>query len=336
VTERQRSLRPDDADWRDAVEEWVRAGLAQHDVRLTGPVEDVRDYPWAVVMRWPTDQGPVWFKANARGTRHEVPLYDVLARRAPEHVLTPLATDVERSWLLLPHGGPTLRSIEGAGADLGLWERMLVEYAQLQREVAPYADELLAAGMVDASPQALPAIRAALLDQPDLLLMGKENGLTPEQRAELIAGQDEYARRCAVLAELGPAPTLQHDDLHDNNVFLPAEEGGALRVFDWGDAVVGHPFGTLLISLRVVSDRAQLPADAPELLRLRDAYLDAWSGEMTRADLEEAARHAVWVDCVSRADCYRRALLEAVGEERAGQESGVPGWLLEERGPMPL
>ncbi|MBX6724117.1 MAG: phosphotransferase, partial [Dactylosporangium sp.] len=40
-----------------------------------------------------------------------------------------------------------------------------------------------------------------------------------------------------------PVPvTLQHHDLHGGNVFQTGQ------VFDWGDSVIGHPFGVLLFS----------------------------------------------------------------------------------------
>ena len=115
-------------------------------------------------------------------------------------------------------------------------------------------------------PTTLPAIRDALLDDRDLMMVGEPDGLT---EAELVAAREyatEYAELCARLDSFGIAPTLQHDDLHDNNVFAPSATGGPLRVFDWGDAVVGHPFGTLLVTLRVVSDLAGLQPRATELL----------------------------------------------------------------------
>jgi hypothetical protein len=287
------------------------------------------------VWRIPTDHGPVWFKANAAGMAHEAALYAVLVRRAPTHVLPPLALDPSRGWLLLPDGGATLRDVEGSRTDLAAWERMLQEYAEMQRHLEPHVDELLAAGVPDRGPERLAEVRAALLGDPDLLMLGDPHGLTPEQRDELLAHQPAYAAQCAELAAFGVAPSLQHDDLHDHNVFVSPEPGGPLRVFDWGDAVVGHPFGVLLVSLRVVADLVGAANGSPELLRLRDAYLEPWTADRDLADLREAARLAVRVGGVSRADCYRRATLEWPGHPRPFGD-GLPAWLLEQRGPMPL
>jgi hypothetical protein len=321
--------------WRAAVDSWVAERLAEHGLCVVGPADD-RALPWALVARVPTDAGPVWFKACTVGVAHEVGIYELLQQRAPEHVLTPLAADRTAGWLLLPDGGRTLRVAEGGRTDLAAWERMLTEYAELQRSLEGHVDELLDVGVPDSRPEALPGMRQALLGDTDLLMVGHEGGLTPDQREELLAGSDRFAAACEALAAYGIAPSLQHDDLHDGNVFLPPDRSGPLRVFDWGDAVVGHPFGTLLVTLRVVAHIAELPYGSPELLRLRDAYLEPWTGEHDRADLLDAARLAVRVGGVSRADCYRRALLEASPEGRAEFGDAVPAWLLEQQEPTPL
>jgi aminoglycoside phosphotransferase (APT) family kinase protein len=48
------------------------------------------------------------------------------------------------------------------------------------------------------------------------------------------------------LASYGVTETLQHDDLHDGNVFV---RDGRHLILDWGDAVVSHPFFTLSVTL---------------------------------------------------------------------------------------
>ena len=141
-----------DLAWRTQVDGWIADRLADAGLRRTDEAEQQRAYPWSTVIRIGTDAGPVWFKANSRGMHHEAALYAVLLRRCPGHVLDPVALDVAQGWLLLPDGGRTLRDVEGARADLAVWERMLVEYAQMQRALEPYVDELLVAGVPAAGP----------------------------------------------------------------------------------------------------------------------------------------------------------------------------------------
>ena len=51
------------------------------------------------------------------------------------------------------------------------------------------------------------------------------------------------------LASYGVTETLQHDDLHDGQVFV---SGDRQLILDWGDAVISHPFFTLSVTLEGV------------------------------------------------------------------------------------
>src|SRR3954471_10914188 len=192
-----------DPAWRADVDAWVEEQMSRVGLRQTADAKQDRSYPWSTVIEVPTNDGSVWFKANALGMHQEAALYDVLVRRAPEHVLHPLALDVERGWLLLPDGGRTLRAVEGARTDLGVWEQLLVEYSHLQRELEPHVDEMYAAGLVDATPSALPAMRDALLADERLLLLDTDKGLSSTERDELVAYAPTYAAQCRDLAAYG-------------------------------------------------------------------------------------------------------------------------------------
>ena len=85
----------------------------------------------------------------------------------------------------------------------------------------------------------------------------------------------------------GVTGSLQHDDLHDANVFVA---DGRHRFFDWGDASVAHPFLSLLVPLRVAADALGVPNGDRVLLRLRDAYLEPWSAYGSPAELREQCR----------------------------------------------
>ncbi|MGH8893432.1 MAG: phosphotransferase [Actinomycetes bacterium] len=325
-----------DPQWQRIAMDWTGRGLAELGCDVTGEPEQVKARPWSTVFRVPTTRGPFWFKANARGLAHEAALVEALSRWVPDRVLAPLRVDADQGWLLLPDGGRTLREAQGGTTDLAHWERILVEYAQLQRSVAPFAAEMLALGVPDNRPDALPAVLEDLLTDADALLLDQPSGMTGAQLAEQRAAAPSYARMCAELAAIGIPPSVQHDDLHDANVFVPADESEPYRVFDWGDATVAHPFASLLVSLRVLCDLANLAPGSPPVLHLRDAYLEVWSAEHDIKDLRQACRLAVRVGAVGRAANWRRALLEATPAGRAQWGDGVPGWLLELNEPTPV
>ncbi|MER6593496.1 phosphotransferase [Micromonospora purpureochromogenes] len=320
-----------DPHWQATALEWVADRLDRSGRRVTGPVEP-RVRPWSLVWRVPTDNGDVWFKANNPGTRHEAGLLAELARLTPDRVLHPIAVDTGRGWSLLPDGGPSLRDTLAAEPDLSRWERLLPGYAALQLTVAPHAQRLLALGVPDHRPAGLPERFEVLLDDEEALLLGAENGMDPELHQRLRAYRGEFEALCGRLADFGVPASIQHDDLHDGNVFVAAD---GYRFFDWGDASVAHPFGTLLVALRSVAYAGELSADDPALLRLRDAYLEAWTDRYDRAALREAAELAMRVTTVSRALSWQRALVTS-DPARAEYAEAVPGWLGELFAPLPV
>jgi hypothetical protein len=318
-----------DRDWLGRAAGWASDRLAERGHSMVGEPEQTHVRPWSTLLRLPTSDGAFWFKANAIGTAHEGLLIETLARCAPGHVLEPLAVDVREGWLLLPDGGATLRVAQGGDTDIAHWEEILSDHAELQRNVAPHADELAGLGVPDLRPGRLPEIRADLLDDAAALRIGRPDGLTAEQRGQLRDDSGRYARLCAELAAIGIPASVNHDDLHDNNVFVPAQAGGHYQVFDWGDASVAHPFAVLLIALRVAAHLQNLGPGDPALLRLRDAYLEPWTGEFDRASLVQAVQLALRVGGVSRALSYRSALVEGTAADHDEYGDGVPHWLLE-------
>ena len=63
-----------------------------------------------------------------------------------------------------------------------------------------------------------------------------------------------------------------------NNVFT---RGGRLRVLDWGDSCVSHPFASLLTTFRFLEERNGLASGDPWFARLRDVYLEPWGRGLT-------------------------------------------------------
>ena len=259
------------------------------------------------------------------GCGHEPALAAALGEWAPDHVLVPLAVHEERRLLLLPDGGQTLRAAVGAGSVEG-WQAMLRDYAELQVELIPHAAQMVALGVPDARPDRLPELATELLADDEALLLDRPDGLTSERRARIVADLARYRESCRRLAEFGIPPTLQHDDLHDANVFVGA---GRHRFFDWGDAVVSHPFVTLLVSLRV----AQRALEVPNGTRSSSGCATPTStpGATTAACRRSAeqADLALTVGPLQRALTWRRILRGVHRAERAEWQDSVPGWTAE-------
>ncbi|MEU3557723.1 phosphotransferase [Streptomyces fragilis] len=309
-----------DAAWRRAAEAFTAEGLTAHGLRPAG-TRTVRLRPWSVLVRIPTDDGSrVWFKANPPASRFEAGLALVLDRRVPGRVLRPLAADAGRGWSLLPDGGPVLDDVL-AGADAReatrIWEEILPRYAQVQQSLTGHAAELTVAGVPGAHTTAMPA----LLDR---LLAGNAPHLDAAERARLEAARPRIAAASEELAALGIADTLDHADLHGGQVLRP--EPGRYTFFDWGDSSVTHPFCSLLVTSRIFRRRhgdATLP-------RLRDAYLEAWTGRgRTSAELRRGLEPALRLAALTRATAWGR-LFPGNAEAGAapGERPAAAQWLL--------
>jgi phosphotransferase family enzyme len=242
---------------RSAAEAWAR----RH-VDPAGPVEVVHERPWSRVLRVPLAGGAAWLKQCAPVQAFEPRLSAGLSARWPGRVADVLAHDEGRAWLLLADAGVPLRA---RGNPPEAWAELLPRYAELQRGETARAADHLAHGVPDLRLAALP-LRYEELARADL-------PLEADDRARLAAHAPSFARQCEELAARGPAETIQHDDLHHANVY---EDGSILRVLDWGDSSVAHPFFSLVVTFRFLEEQNGLDPGDPWFGRLRDAYLEPW------------------------------------------------------------
>jgi hypothetical protein len=262
-------------EWRDEAEAWIRERT-----EVTGPIEQPHVYPWSTVMRVQTADGDLWFKAVSPQHAFEPKLGVLLAEAFPDRVTELLAIDADRRWMLMRDAGTRLRELDGA--DLRNWEAVLPRYAEIQIALAPRAAELLELGVPDQRLAGLTDAVEALVDDDGALLLDEHEGLTSAQREELRGRMPELRRLVEELEAADVAETIQHDDLHDGQVFV---KDGRYVISDWGDSCVSHPFHTLTVTLRAIAWKHGLEPGSEALLRLRDAYLEPYGVDAYLADL---------------------------------------------------
>jgi hypothetical protein len=223
----------------------------------------IRDRPWATTTRIPTSDGPVWFKACAASHRFEAELVATVARSRPDLVPRLLACDTARGWLLTADAGV---SFDELGNPPELWLRLLPRYAELQRDAT--------------APESVPD--RTLPRWPELYeeLAASELPLEPVEVERLRRFAPRFAELCAQLAGHRLPASIQHDDLHHGNAFV---DGEGLRIADWGDASLSHPFVSLVVTYRFLEERNGLDPADPWFARLRDAYLEPWGTDLVDA-----------------------------------------------------
>jgi hypothetical protein len=213
-------------------------------------------------LRVPVADGTAWFKECGPVQAFEPRLSAELFARWPDRVAEVLAHDEERAWLLLADAGIPIGAF---GNPPEAWLAVLPQYAELQRGEAAHVHEHLAHGVPDLRLELLPA----RLEQA----LGSGLPLEPDEIQELRGFLPHLAELCVELAARGLPDTVQHDDLHLMNVY---EQYGRLRVLDWGDSSISHPFFSPYEAFRFLEGVNKLPPGDPWFDRLRDAYLEPW------------------------------------------------------------
>jgi hypothetical protein len=242
--------------WRRKAEAWI-----EEHASVTGELDQFHIRWWSTVIRVPTPEGDLYFKATGDAQRFEAALTAKLAARMPDRVPEVIAID--------PGRGSQLRALLREG------------------------------------PAGLTAVELELVETA-----------VPEVKA-----------LCRELADYGVHETVQHDDLHDGQVFL---RDGRYLFFDWGDSCVSHPFHTLTVTLRGAAFKLDLEPGGPELERLRAAYLEPFG------DLADAAEIAYRTGTIARALAWHRyvsaAGVNAQPEDQSAAAYGLRLFL--ENGPI--
>ena len=320
-----------DPAWRAEILTWASTCLQAAGHRIDGAVEQPHIRPWATVFRIPTDAGAFWCKAAGPGPRHEAALLQRLAAWGTRHVLLPQAIDAARGWMLLPDGGPRLRDLapgERGDHDLDAWVRLMPVYAELQRSVEDRADALVAAGVPDERPERLTAVLDGLVTADPIWARLDRDDVEPGARARvvLVRRRVDIAALSTSLATSGIRPTIEHGDLHGGNILVGAD---GVRFFDWGDSTLAHPFGTLTTTLRSIGYRTGLDPYGSELVRVRDAYTEAWTDVLPRSGLAEVAGLAMDLAQIGKSSAWARAMLGLEPAEMGEHGGAAGGWLID-------
>ena len=218
----------------------VTAWIGKH-VELTGPVvRHPRDKPWSVVARAPTGRGELWFKELGPALAFEPALTQELARHFPRYLPEVLAAEGSR--LLTLHAGRRVSKLRphDLSSMTGVWESIAARFAELQIKFVELGE----------------------LQAPDF-------------RPETL-GRRFGKRVNHLVEELGDTIPLSlvHLGVHRNNVCL---RDGDWVFLDWAEAAIGHPFCALGKPLLNFVRRLGAEPGGPELLRVRDAYLEPWT-----------------------------------------------------------
>lgn len=268
--------------WFDLVEGWIDSVLAGSGVRRTHPIEAVKMWSISAVARVPTDGGDLWFKAPCEHFLAEARVHSTVERLFPELVPTLVAVDESEGWLLMEPMTGEQEATRAPGAGLEVATR----WAAAQIAAVAHVDELVAGGCRRRGvSETVAGFRNLLSTSSELAL------LTAEEIAAIQGCAGSLEALVRELWACGIPDTLAHGDLHLGNV---AWDGADLRIFDWTDGCVSHPF---LDASHLAHFTRAVPGDAG----LESTYAEQWRSAYPDADIDRAVQLAPLVDLVFQA-----------------------------------
>jgi hypothetical protein len=268
--------------WFDRVEAWIDEVLAASGRRRTHPIRPVKLWSISAVARVTTDGGDVWLKAPCEHFRAEARVHPTVARLFPDLVPVLIAAEETEGWLLMEPmtGVEDDDQADGAGLEVA------TRWATAQIEAVEHVETLLAGGCRRRGvEETLAGFRRVLASSSELALLGEEQ-LTA---ARGCAGELESLVR--EFWGAGVPDTLAHGDLHLGNV---AWDGETLRIYDWTDGCVSHPF---LDASHLAHFTRARPGDAG----LESTYAEQWRAAYPHADIDRIVALAPLADLVFQA-----------------------------------
>lgn len=290
--------------WHDRVEAWVDESLQESGRRRTGRLRTHRVWSISAVMRVPTDAGELWFKACCDHFRAEAGILRRLSTRLPDLVPVVVAAHDDAGWLLMEPLAGAADSDRAPGAP----DVLATLWTEAQLASLEWLDDLTAAGCPDRTLEpTLAAWREVLAHSPEM------DRLTVAERAAVLGVAGEAEARVREFWACGIPDTLSHGDLHLGNV---AYDGTSLRLFDWTDACVTHPFLDASHLAYFVAS-----GSGPEADRVASLLVEPWRRAFPDADVDRALQLAPLADLVFQSVTF--AGIDAATEEGSGDFTGT-------------
>ncbi len=311
-------------NWLLGIENWATTQLHQHNIKTISRPILIHSAPWSVVYKIFTNQVPFYFKALCPVLNHEPLLTQQLFHWQPGMIQPVLEIEPDKGWMLMPEGGTTLRQVLEQNPTLNYWKKILPAYARFQQAMIPHQQELLVLGVKDRSLAVLPGLVKRLAEERQALCIGQPDGLSPADYEAFLGYLPKLKTKCEILSQFGIPETLQHDDLHDGNIFI---DQNGFKFFDWAESFIAHPFFTLVVTLRSIAYRFELEESSPEIRELTDLYLKEWLDYAKWDGLQEAFELAMVIGRINRALTWHMVVSTLPEPDKSKEADAVPGWV---------
>lgn len=279
--------------WYRTAQKWFDARVMDAGIQATGSTQQHKaGWPAACLLRVASAEGQIYFKASYDKPPGEARITEALAERWPDHVPAPLAVDESRNWMVMrdfkirSENRPSVEHLAEFSETLG----------RIQLESIQEIDDWRGLDCPDMSLDFLcnrDGRADSLFAKIAPLLTSGLQPLDEGQMKELESAIEEARRQCDELAGLGIPDALSHLDYRPDNFFV---EDGRIRIIDWADVAITHPFMAMCRTLDFLDHYSNelVSLDGVDSITeetrngMRDAYLSCFREFADPAKLLEA------------------------------------------------
>ncbi len=264
------------AGWLAVAVSWGLDQLKRHRISLLGSIEQVRVSHKSVLLRVPTSEGEVYFRAARRPLDINERLLDwELRPHFSEFIPGHIASDPRRGWSLARTVGSCIQINEFEAEFLSDLDEAIGAMALFQQNTARHVPTFLELGLPDRRIDKLANIVTPMIDE-----VSTRRGILSKEEIRIIRERvPRFLDACHRLQSIELPAVLEHGD------FSP----GAVPVFpgflfpDWSEPSVTHPF--FRMAYPVICGNQ---TDQGILNRAREQYLRTWDNYLPSSKLREA------------------------------------------------
>ena len=308
--------------------QWGRDYLLSHGYTLKNDApEDIQITPWSHVVRFSTSKGYIYLKQTPPLLPLEPKIIKILHDQFHSAVPEVIATNIDLNCFLMKDAGRPLRETLKKNFDVNLLCKAIDQYTSMQIAVADHVNVFLDIGVPDWRLDKLPHLYRQLLAQKDLLLM---DGLLDWELKELEALYEKVVHLCNGLSSYSVRQTIDSNEFQDNNTLMD-EKTQKLTISDLGEAVISHPFFSLIGCLRLAKFHYSLDEQSDAYMILIDACLQNYMTVESKKHLQDAFELAKILEFIYRALAVYRLMIvcEQSGRMPLKQRGKLTGTLKE-------
>jgi hypothetical protein len=282
---------------------WARGRLDTLGIHSLSAATIFRERPWSTVLRIETSAGILFLKVPVPGLAKDAAVIELLATISPGLVPEVLAKDEETGCFLMRDAGEPLHDFLQQQINAAKVAEVLRSYAEMQIAASGRLQELFELGLPDWRLDRFPEVYAEFLSSG---ILQEAEGVDDEELFRFKSLSSAIAGICSELLSLTIPSSIEHADFHDKNIMI--SDAGAVRIIDFGDAVVTHPFFSAANFLYKMQ-RNHASKVSPEIMALlEESYLSPWRKDYSAAKCAECMRLVKTLNDVRYVLSYGRLL----------------------------